>query len=1320
MAKTIREVKDTVEEGLTITVPESFYEKPFVRRMLDPASSTIEVDGEEASVRTMTMDGKLFPTIVPIEQADGSSTLIQLEPKVAYDLAMDTGNFIQFDSDAEADQQSQILSNEAYNLRQAYKNNQNFLSQGGKGLGDLEFRADMEPYAGDDILNRLGLELFRRGEIELKGITQDQGERPGGGILGGYAGKDFSRLDDVLKRDVRDQNPLTKEKIMSSPSLATYIAGVSKESDTTFDRPRGESELSAMHELRHGALRYLFNNTDLQKQKYFDNFDIDVEEDIMDITDNKTIKDLNIPTTIDKVSKLNPKYIGREDRFDTINQYAAKALEDFNVPKRTKQKEPGILKKLFGMEQGGIMMAQQGKMPLPMEEAQSAPQGGGPKAANAAAKPESLGAPTGGSAPAGSSDPRDAAIKEVAQKMQKRSTPPPAPAPQMVPPPAGLGTPMEEIPMMAKGGMADDGGMSVMIGLGSPSADYEEAAEGNPPPGATKEEVADDQLVLLSEGELVVPANVVRFHGLGAYEGMRREALMGLQDMETNGQIEYVSGGADKADKVDDDGGIIKANQGTYLGTRGTYVAPQAASAKYVTVPNKSLGMSTQNQTQPLARTGFFPGPYPGIPGIGGPYTPTTTASSLYAPNVGAYKNPNDGGNDPEDGTPDEPGDSQAPIIPKQREEGDGGDSPPSGASTVFGGESVNGLLQGGKNYGIEYTSSSTTPGMGTLNVLSNLMNLDQVTITDPITGRKATMSTAKYNEMKEDRTNSANVDYIDSLMDLQAGIDYNRARATDIAPLQTGLAVAAENFGFGKAPGTSTFDQNAYAKSLAEDFGIEYVGQSMPEVMMQGNMTATKTSLGQPLSPVQNRQFDVMGNPITDGRYAGQVSTQQGLAAPEVAYGAGQFSGTPAQPVAVNSFAGPYTQPTLSPTTEAGRLAQFAAPTMDTSAVAMSMPNQMGIGAPTTEAGRLASFTAPTGNTVAYTPNEAARLTSFAAPTRDTSAVAMSMPNQMGIGDPATEAGRLAQFAAPTTDTSAVARQTDDIFSTPAMSSPRASERRGERAAYQDNFSNDIFSTPAMSSVNDPGTRASERRGERASYQASLFDDDFEAPDNQGANMDDDAPSASRDMSTNEGRKAAADEEAQAQTGNPNSSAVTDSSGNAVRSTDGSVVTDDPPGNNNSGGDDGCFAKGTLISMADGTTKPVEDVDISDEVKLGGFVFATGKFLINNLYEYKGIQVSGSHMVFEDGKWLRVEDSELSKLITKDDTIVYVFGSENRRIVIDDVVFTDYFEVNEQEKLKQVGDFYFTNWKKDAKITSKSNLEVRNKANANATTLAA
>ena len=83
MAKTVKKVKDTLEEGLTINVPESFYEKPFVRRMLDPSSPTIEVDGEEASVQTVSMDGKLFPTVVPQEQADGCLLYTSPSPRDA-------------------------------------------------------------------------------------------------------------------------------------------------------------------------------------------------------------------------------------------------------------------------------------------------------------------------------------------------------------------------------------------------------------------------------------------------------------------------------------------------------------------------------------------------------------------------------------------------------------------------------------------------------------------------------------------------------------------------------------------------------------------------------------------------------------------------------------------------------------------------------------------------------------------------------------------------------------------------------------------------------------------------------------------------------------------------------------------------------------------------------------------------------------------------------------------------------------------------------------------------------------------------------------
>ena len=113
-----------------------------------------------------------------------------------------------------------------------------------------------------------------------------------------------------------------------------------------------------------------------------------------------------------------------------------------------------------------------------------------------------------------------------------------------------------------------------------------------------------------------------------------------------------------------------------------------------------------------------------------------------------------------------------------------------------------------------------------------------------------------------------------------------------------------------------------------------------------------------------------------------------------------------------------------------------------------------------------------------------------------------------------------------------------------------------------------------------------------------------------------------------------------------------------------------------------GCFLPNTLITMADNSKKKIIDIDIRDNIKIGGSVFATGKFLVNDIYDYKGIKVSGSHLVQENGNWLKVKDSKISKLISTDDTIVYTLGSENRRILINDTLFTDYFDIDEQKTL--------------------------------------
>jgi hypothetical protein len=129
-------------------------------------------------------------------------------------------------------------------------------------------------------------------------------------------------------------------------------------------------------------------------------------------------------------------------------------------------------------------------------------------------------------------------------------------------------------------------------------------------------------------------------------------------------------------------------------------------------------------------------------------------------------------------------------------------------------------------------------------------------------------------------------------------------------------------------------------------------------------------------------------------------------------------------------------------------------------------------------------------------------------------------------------------------------------------------------------------------------------------------------------------------------------------------------------------------------GDSNGCFIKGTLITMFDGSKKPVEQVDLGDKVAEGGNVFAAGRFLNTELYDYKGIKVSGSHMVNEDGTWMRVRDTKHGKSLGDDLNTVYVFGSENRRILINGILFTDYFEVNEQDKLIEDSEDFFNNWK--------------------------
>ena len=83
----------------------------------------------------------------------------------------------------------------------------------------------------------------------------------------------------------------------------------------------------------------------------------------------------------------------------------------------------------------------------------------------------------------------------------------------------------KQMELFEDGGLKDEGG----------TVDPESGNE--VPVGSTQEEVRDDIPAQLSEGEFVLPADVVRYHGLDKIMRLRDEAKAGLARMEAMGQM---------------------------------------------------------------------------------------------------------------------------------------------------------------------------------------------------------------------------------------------------------------------------------------------------------------------------------------------------------------------------------------------------------------------------------------------------------------------------------------------------------------------------------------------------------------------------------------------------------------------------------------------------------------------------------------------------------------------------------------------------------------------------------------------------------------
>jgi len=94
----------------------------------------------------------------------------------------------------------------------------------------------------------------------------------------------------------------------------------------------------------------------------------------------------------------------------------------------------------------------------------------------------------------------------------------------------------EQMELFNEGGLRDEGG----------TVDPESGNE--VPSGSLQKEVADDIPVMISEGEFVFPADVVRYIGLETLMKMRQDAKQGLKMMEKMGQM----GNSEEAELPDD------------------------------------------------------------------------------------------------------------------------------------------------------------------------------------------------------------------------------------------------------------------------------------------------------------------------------------------------------------------------------------------------------------------------------------------------------------------------------------------------------------------------------------------------------------------------------------------------------------------------------------------------------------------------------------------------------------------------------------------------------------------------------------------------
>lgn len=111
------------------------------------------------------------------------------------------------------------------------------------------------------------------------------------------------------------------------------------------------------------------------------------------------------------------------------------------------------------------------------------------------------------------------------------------------------------------------------------------------------------------------------------------------------------------------------------------------------------------------------------------------------------------------------------------------------------------------------------------------------------------------------------------------------------------------------------------------------------------------------------------------------------------------------------------------------------------------------------------------------------------------------------------------------------------------------------------------------------------------------------------------------------------------------------------------------------------CFADWNMVLMDDNSLKRISDIHLGDRVFGGGEVLEVRSYSDKEsgfqLYDYLGADLTGSHAVYEDGKWVRVRDSKYGIKVNRIVETVLTLVTENHKIVVENCVFSDDMETD-------------------------------------------